>query len=1712
MYFDSEKPQARPPVLEEMTEKQRHQLLVEWNDTHADYPSHLCVHELFEKQAERTPESVAVEFQGARLTYGALNRRANQLAHYLRRLGVGTERLVGLSMERSLDMVVGLLGILKAGGAYLPLDPMFPRQRLANMLGDARIPVLLTQERLTHCLPNHDEIVIRLDADIEAIREESTDNPCPVGSSEDLAYVIFTSGSTGRPKGVQVAHRALVNFLCTMKEEPGLRDCDVLLAVTTLSFDIAALELFLPLIVGARSVIADREVAADGVRLAALLADCGATVMQATPATWRLLLDSGWKGNRRLRILCGGEALSPKLAQALLERSESLWNMYGPTETTVWSTIKKIMSKEDVGIGYPIANTQIYILDAALQPVPVGEVGELCIGGEGLARDYLRRPDLTHQKFILNPFVPKERIYRTGDLARFRPDGEIEWLGRVDHQVKIRGFRIEVGEVESVLGAHPSIKQAVVAAREDDMFNKRLVAYVVASQDDAPIASDLRKYLQRELPDYMVPSAFVFLDKFPSTPNGKVDRDALPSPGCARPDLEQPFVAARTKLEKEIAAVWERILEVDRVGALDSFVELGGDSLKATRIITRLRELLQVELPMNCFFETPTVAELAGKIEDGGGIGQEQSLRIPVADRNVDLPLSFSQERVWFLQRLDPEQIAYNFQCALRFRGRLDPRVLQRSLSEIVRRHEIYRTTFPEVDGRPVQMIHPAERVEMPVVDLRDLPANQQEEEKKRLLDAEFQKRFDVSKLPLARWMLLRLGETRHELIHVEHHLVHDGWSFNVFLGELLELYKAYSTGQPSPLPDLTVQFADYACWQRQWMKGAEAHRQLAYWGQLKDSPPALDLPADRPRPHIQSFRGGAPRFEIPMELCRSLRRLSAKEGVSLYMTMFAVFATLLQKYSRHDEIPIGAGIANRRWRETESMIGMLLNNIVLRANLSGDPSFRDLLKRVRDLILEGSENQDVPFDMVVNEVQPHRSLSHNPLFQVMFGFHDAPMPQIELPEIDLELGLVLSNRSAKFDMTVIGIPHCEQRLGLRPGSEKDGLTLVWEYSSDLFDESTIKRMADHFIGLLEAFVANPDQPLSEPQLLAAPDREQMLNGWNQTATDYPRQATVHELFEHQAKQKPDSIAVIFGDETLSYTQLNVRANQLANYLRRFGVGPEIMVGICIERSLEMVVGLLGILKAGGAYLPLDPGYPQSRLDFMLKDASVPVVLTLSSQRARYRSYPGEVICLDSDLARIAQESPKNPVSGVSADNLAYLIYTSGSTGQPKGTLIEHRGVVRLVRDTDYYQVDSTDRIAHASTVSFDAATFEIWGALLNGALLIGVNKEILLNSKSLADFLQQQHISAMFLTTALFNQVAREAPDAFKGLKALMFGGESVDPDAVRVVMASNPPERLLHVYGPTESTTFASWYRITDVPVDAGTVPIGQPIANTTLYVLDENMNPLPVGIPGELYIGGDGLARGYLNQPELTAEKFVANPFSDRSGARLYRTGDQVRYRRDGAIEFLGRFDHQVKIRGFRIELGEIETVLVQHAAVRDAVVVVQQDETGDKRLLAYVVTEKGAALSGAELRELMHERLPDYMLPSAFMMLDELPLTATGKLDRLALPSTGDLHQVVETGYTAPRTELEKQLTQIWAEVLKLENPGIHDNFFAVGGHSLLAGQVMNRLRDDFGLEIPLRCLFEDPTVAGLAAYVEAARFSADGETAESASNDREWGQI
>lgn len=1539
-----------------LTEQERQQLLVEWNNTEAEYPFDKCIHQLFEEQVQRVPDAVAVVFEGEQLTYRELNARANQLAHYLRLLGVRPEVLIGICVERSFDMIVGILGILKAGGAYVPIDPTYPSDRIAYMLDDSQLPVLLTQEKLVASLPEHQAQVICLDSDWEEISTESDLSPITSVTPENLAYIIYTSGSTGKPKGVLIPHSGLLNLVFWHQRTFEVTSSDRTTQLAGTAFDASVWEMWPYLASGASIYLVKPEFLLCPEELRDWLLSQEITITFVPTPIAEKLLSLQWPSNGALRImLTGGDKLHQYPSASIPFK---IVNNYGPTENTVVTTSGLVTCDRTNNtlpqIGRPINNTQVYILDRYLQPVPIGVPGELHIASVGLARGYLNQPDLTDEKFIPNPFSnqPSDRLYKTGDLARYLPDGNIEYLGRIDNQVKIRGFRIELGEIEAALIQHPAIRETVVVAIENTTDTQQLVAYVVPQTEVSLSISDLRHFLKQQLPDYMIPSAFVTLEYLPLTPNGKLDRRALPAPEI-RPELELTFVAPRTPLEEILANVWAEVLGIKQIGINDNFFSLGGHSLLATQIISRIGTNLAVEVPLRHLFESPTIASLAEQIQIL--LSNEKPVQRPPilpVQRTTEIPLSFAQARLWFLDQLQPESGFYNIPNILRLNGQLNISALENSINEIILRHEALRTNFTTQNGKPVQIIQANIKLKLPIIDLEPLSKEAREIEAKRLVTQWANQPFNLQREPLLRSSLLKLGEQDYIFVLVFHHIIADGWSIEVLERELSTIYTALCNNQTPVLPELPIQYADFAVWQRNWLTGEVFQTQLNYWQeQLKGIPALLELPTDRPRPAIQTYQGTHQSFQLPVELSEAIISLCQRMGVTPFMLLLTAFQTLLYRLSGQDDIVVGTPVANRHYRETEQLIGFFVNTLALRAtNLSLNPSFEELVLQVREVTLEAYAHQDLPFEELVEALQPERSLSYSPVFQVMFGVENEPISNFSLPALEVSR-LIGETNYAKFD------------LDLSFQNTNDGFIGQWEYNTDLFDGSTIARMTGYLQTLLSAIVANPKLQIFDLPLLTATQQHQLVIEWNKTQKYYPQDKCIHQLFEKQVELTPDAVAVVFEQEQITYRELNVKANQLAHYLQTLGVKPEVLVGICVERSLEMIIGLLGILKAGGAYVPLDPNYPSERLAFMLEDSSVPVLLTQQKLVEKLPLNSARVISLDSDWEEIASYSEENPSSGVKSNNVAYVIYTSGSTGKPKGVLIEHKSLVNYTKAViTEYEIEKTDRILQFASLNFDISAEEIYTCLSAGATLVLRTDSML---ESIEIFLQKcldWKITVVNLPTAYWHELtARLEVDNLEipaSWRLVAIGGEKALPNRlVEWYQSVGRQVRLMNSYGPTEATINAL---ICDVSPGAvkivKEVPIGRPIDNTQVYILDLYLQPVPIGVPGELHIAGIGLAREYLNRPDLTAEKFIPNPFSSDPEARLYKTGDRVRYLPDGNIEYLDRIDNQVKIRGFRIELGEIEAVLNSHPAVQEAVVIEREDIPEQKRLVAYLVAKE------------------------------------------------------------------------------------------------------------------------------------------------------------
>ncbi|MCC5608946.1 amino acid adenylation domain-containing protein [Nostoc sp. CHAB 5834] len=1689
----------------------KHQLLEQFNSKTKQYPITQTIEQLFEKQVEETPERIAADCENTQLTYQELNEKANQLGIFLQKLGIKKGEIVGVLKERDISFLIGILAIYKAGGAYVPIDIQYPSDRIKYMVSNSEVRIILTDSSCLDIFTDLRESYLYLK---HLICLDSTNNPyihniniynkldfyhlpndnlAARNAVTDPAYMLYTSGSTGLPKGAIVRHDGAINHIYAQFDELELTADFCFLQSAPASTDISVWQFLAPLLIGGKTVIVDTESGFIPDKLFKILKEKRITVVELVPAVFGGLIDyiSQLPPEKRLLpdlkwMMVVGEPVSVQRVNQWLSLYPAIRiaDAYGPTEAADDITqfiIDKPLpeNQRTVSIGQPLANLNIYILDREMQLVPIGFPGEICVAGIGVGDGYWKNEEKTKLSFVPNtikklPSGNRDLIYKTGDLGRWLPNGNIEFLGRIDNQVKIRGFRIELEEIEALIRQHLAVRETVVIVREDT-GDKRLVAYVVPqfdSQDlQEDLISELRNLLKARLPQQMIPSAFVVLESLPLAPSGKVDRRALPAPDFTQLQNESTFVAPATPIQEMLVGIWAEVLGLEKVSIHDNFFELGGHSLLATRVISKVRQIFEVELPLRRLFEQPTVASLATLIEKNikAGIG----LEIPPIERifrDEELILSFAQQRLWFLTQLQPDSPFNNISAAFCLQGQLNQQALQESLNEIVRRHEVLRTNFKTLVGRPIQIISSEATLLLPVVDLSELLPNLQEIQVEQLAQIEAQQPFNLQTDLMIRAKLLRLGEQEHIALLTLHHIASDGWSIGVFVKELSTLYQSFCIAQLPNLPEVPIQYVDFAAWQRNWLVGKVLDSQLAYWRQHLDGAPALlNLPTDHPRPAVQSFRGANYTFEISPEESAALKILSQEQGCTLFMTLLAAFKTLLYRYTGSEDIVVGSPIANRNHAEIERLIGFFVNTLVLRTKLEGNLTFEELLSRVREVALGAYSHQDLPFDVLVEELQPHRSLSYTPLFQIMFVLQNAPMSEIELSGLNLSL-LESDSATAKFDLTLF------------VEETTSGLIGTFEYSTDLFEPETIHRMAEHLQTLLAGIVTDFQQQLWELPLLNETEKTQLAK-WNDTQIEYPLEKCIHQLFEAQVERKPDAVAVICKEEELTYRELNQRANELAHYLQKLGVSSEVLVGICVEPSLDMIVGLLGILKAGGAYLPLDPAYPQQRLAFMLSDARVSFVISHSSFVNNFDKMT--VVCIDIDWNKIAQESPENPVSYTTGDNLAYVIYTSGSTGKPKGVLGLHRGAVnRFHWMWETYPFTEGEVCCQKTSLNFVDSVWEIFGSLLQGVKTVIVGDRIVKNPPQFVETLANHNVTRLVLVPSLLRVLLdtdSELQNQLPKLKFWVTSGEALSIDLLHKFRQTLPDSILLNLYGSSEVSADVTCYSITPKDQLPERVVIGRAIANTQINLLDKNLQPVPVGVAGELYVSGAGLARGYLNQLELTAERFIL-----RAGRRLYKTGDLARYQGDGNLEFLGRIDHQVKLRGFRVELGEIEAVLRQHPRVGEAIVVVREDELV-QQLVAYIVSDSQQVINISELHRLLKEKLPEYMLPSAFVMLEALPLLPNGKVNYQALPLPESVRPELEQKLQLPQTEVEQTIASIWQEVLRIDEVGIHDNFFELGGHSLLLIQVYSKLQQKFQRDFSLVEMFQYPTINYLANF-------------------------
>ncbi|KAA6449502.1 non-ribosomal peptide synthetase [Bacillus swezeyi] len=1649
----SENPDIKLQDIELLSDQEREILLDEAKHCQAENLEERPFHVLFEERAAKTPDLPAVVCGETKLTYRELEKRANQTANVLRGEGVGKDDIVGIMMDRSADVIVSILGVMKAGGAYLPIDPDMPSARVEYMLEDSGARWLLTEPSYQTALSGQYKGKF-IDMAKDTLNA-STERPHSIHDGAGLAYIIYTSGTTGNPKGVQLEHRNLVNYVSWFSSVADLSEADKTMLLSSYAFDLGYTSLFPVLLAGGELHLVPKETYTEPERLSHYIGEQGITYIKLTPSLFHTVVQPQSfalsKGLKSLRlIVLGGEKINP----ADVMRFHSSYpnarfiNHYGPTETTI-GTVAKVIDQDGIAefakrptIGRPISGAGALVLDASRRLVPPGAAGELYIIGQGLARGYLNKQELTAERFVENPYAPGALMYQTGDLVRRLPDGEIEFLGRTDDQVKIRGYRIELKEIEGALKELEDVERAVVLAFAPDSGLEELCAYIQSK--GKPSASNLREQLSERLPSYMVPSYFITVDEIPLMANGKVDRSALPDPQA----LNKPgasYTAPSTELEKALCLIWEDVLGIRPIGMEDNFFDLGGHSLKGMMLTADIQSKLEKKVPLKALFECPTVSRLARYIESSEG-PSEQS-RIQPAEKRDWYPVSSAQKRMYVLHHIEKNGTGYNMPSVLLMEGALDIDRLRRSFISLVERHESLRTSFAEIDGSPVQKVHEKADIELKVTDIQD------EDAEKEI--SRFIRPFALSSAPLIRAELLRVNEQRHLLLIDSHHIIADGVSRSLFVKEIAMLYR----GEALPGPKL--HYKDYAVWQHEPHQQESIQKQEEFWlNQFKEAVPELGLPLDFPRSPVQSFAGDQVHFKTTKETALKIRGLAAETETTLHIVMLAVFNIFLSRLSGQKDIVIGSAAAGRTNADLKDMPGMFVNSLALKNHVPLHSTFSEFLEDVKHNSLAALDHQDYPFEELIAKLDLPRDMSRNPLFNVMLTVEDPDKETLDLDGLTIK-PYDISHAAAKFDLT------------LGAFEEGESIGLQFEYAIDLFKEETIKRWSGYLLNLLEAVADNPNVCLSELSLLDGAEKRRLVEKWNETALEAPEDKTIHELFEAQVLRTPDSGAAVYNGRRWTYRELNARANRLARLLIEKGVQPEQRIGIMVKPSLEMAAGVLAILKAGAAYVPIDPDYPAQRIGYVLKDSGAELLLTQTDLMVP-DTFTGEVICLNGEASilygELHAEDEANPVSGAKFDNLAYLIYTSGTTGEPKGVMVEHHSLVNLCYwHHDAFEVTEQDKSAKYAGFGFDASVWEMFPYWIAGAELHIIDEAIRMDIVRLNQYFEEHGITITFLPTQLCEQFM-ELDN--RSLRVLLTGGDKLKRIEKRGCT-------LVNNYGPTENTVVAT---STAIDPDEGMLSIGRPIANTRAYVLGENNQVQPVGVTGELCIAGRGLARGYLNKPEETAKRFTEDPFVP--GERMYRTGDAVRWLADGRLEYIGRIDQQVKIRGFRIELSEIEVQLTQLAEIREAVVADIEDACGNKALCGYVTSAE--QLDTENMARQLANVLPDYMVPAYWVQLDELPITANGKVDRRALPQPDAEAKTAE--YKAPRTETEQLLADVWQKVLGIERIGISDNFFTLGGDSIKGIQMASRLQQH-GWKLEMKDLFQHPTIGEISSYIE-----------------------
>lgn len=1630
-------PQKSISKLEMISEREKHRILHEFNNTYADFPMDKTIHQMFEEQAEKTPDNIALILNDSKMTYAELNEKSNKLARTLRDRGVGSNKIVGIMAYRSFELIIGIMGILKAGGAYMPIDPHYPRERQRYLLENCGAEMLLTQQEFFKSADICGEI-IDLDNDINYTGDGC--NLPPVNSSGDLAYIIYTSGSTGEPKGVMIKHVGVVNSFCWGVKKFALTQESIILQKTAPTFDPSVWEIFWWLMLGSKLCLIESGDEKDPEAIIAAIEKYKVTAMHFVPSMLGVFMNyvetrSAIDRLKSLQqVLSCGEAIHPKTVEHFnrlfgATNGTALYNMYGPTEATVEIACFDCSSElthDSVPIGKRIDNFKVYILDKNKNLLPIGIPGELFISGVGVSRGYLNNPDLTAERFVDNPYVHGEKMYRTGDRARWYPKGDIEFLGRMDYQVKIRGFRIELGEIEARLTSHPMIQEAAVKTFSDDAGMPFLAAYVVA--DSGVGADDIRGYLTQALPDYMVPASYTFLEKMPLNSNGKTDRNALERPDDVGSASEE-YIPPANETETALTEIWSKVLGIKHIGVLDNYAALGGDSLNAIKIITQIHKTFGIEISPKEVFTLQTIRKLAVHITSADG-RKNGYLQIPKVIESSCYPVSSAQKRQYILNKINGG-ISYNLPGGMVLEGRIDADRIKSVFQRIVSRHESLRTRFELRDGEPVQIIENDVKL---IIDC----INASETNDGELIEA-FVKPFDLSAAPLLRVRLASFSDERHVLLFDMHHIISDGASINIIIKEFTELYG------DAELPELLIQYKDYSAWHNQLLESEKMKKQEAYWlEKFAGEIPALNMPLDFARPSIQSFNGNRVRFTIDEKLTKSIKTLAVKTGATLYMLLLAAYNILVSKYTGQEDIIVGTAVEGRRHDGLCGIIGMFVNTLAIRSCPTGNKTFEAFLKEVKGDLLYAYDNQEYPFEALVEKVQIKRDASRSPLFDTMFILQNMELTEFSVDRFTAR-PYTYNNKTSKFDLSVEATDKGET------------IECSIEYCTDLFAEDTIRRLSSHLVNVLSEIAASPWKKLSDISILSAAERNQLLCGFNDTDACYPHDKTIHQIFEEQAEKTPDNVALSFKGNNMTYRELNEKANRLARTLREKGIGPDDIVGMIADRSFEMIIAIFGVLKAGGAYMPIDPEYPDERKSYMLKNSGAKVLLT----KKRFElPYEGTTLYLDSAAAFDGNASNLTSINKPS--DLAYIIYTSGSTGLPKGVMIEHINVVRLMfNDKFQFDFNASDVWTLFHSCCFDFSVWEMYGALLYGGKLVIISKEAAVDTREFHKILTAEKVTVLNQTPSAFYNLASidsVLNTVISSVRYVIFGGEALKPPMLKAFNEKYPDTKLINMYGITETTVHVTFKEITAADIEKSLSNVGMPIPTLSVYILDKNLKPLPVGVPGEICVGGAGVARGYLNNEQLTREKFIQIP--ELNATKIYRSGDLGTRLENGDIVYLGRIDSQVKIRGYRIELGEIESALLKHQAVEEAVVTVHETSGGDKKLCAYFRADSD--VSTKELTAFLSGMLPDYMIPAYFIKIDAFPLNRNGKVDRQYLPKPNEAFES-GGGSVQPRNMTEEILAEAWADVLDIPSVGIDDDFFDLGGDSLSAIKVVGILK-------------------------------------------------